>query len=276
MVRGQLDEARRQVERALQLMPGDAASMGLLSGIAYFQSDPVAAIKWGLESFRRDPKSPIFAHNVALGYLDLGDLAEADRWHERSLELQPDFVWALATRTIVRAAQGRAAEGDSLAKDWLKREPNHPIALHVALATAGEVGDWKTAREIGDRLLREAPVSVYGDYRSFAAEALFHTGERAKGDSILSAVIRDAERDPRPAGLREQAVAYLVRGDLNKVLDLLEQYQQRGGFISPEQLLNGPRHRPLLKLPRYQPIVERAREQQKALRARLAAEVPKP
>jgi adenylate cyclase len=273
MVRGDLDEARRQVERALALQPGDVRAMGMRSTIAYFQGDLVTAIKWGLEGFRRDPRSPSIAHDVAQGYMNLGNLEDSDRWHEKSLELDPDFVWALATRTLLRTAQGRAAEGDSLAKAWLRKEPNHPVALFVTLSTAGEVGDWKTAGEIADQLLREAPEVVYADYRPWAAEALRHTGERAKADSILDVVIRDAQRDPRPAGLRHQAEAYIVRGDLPKVLDLLEQYQARGGYISPEQMLNGPRHRPLLNLPRYQAIVERAREQQKAMRARLAAEV---
>jgi adenylate cyclase len=275
MVRGDLDEARRQVERGLALQPGDVRAMGMRSTIAYFQGDLVTAIKWGLEGFRRDPRSPSIAHDVASGYMDLGNLDDADRWHEKSLELDPDYVWALATRTLLRAAQGRAAEADSLAKTWLRKEPNHPIALFVTLLTAGQVGDWKTAREIADKLLREAPESVYADHRPWAAEALRHTGERARSDSILDVVIRDAQRDSRPAGLRHQAEAYIVRGDLPKVMEMLEQYQARGGYISPEQMLNGPRHQPLLKEPRYQRIVERARVQQKELRARLATEVPK-
>ncbi len=93
MKKGELDEARRYLNKALRLDPTYAEAWYNLASIAREQDDPESAKRHLRQAIAADPGYPDPLYNLALLEFDAGDYAKATQLWERYRELDPDSSW---------------------------------------------------------------------------------------------------------------------------------------------------------------------------------------
>ncbi|MEM7352566.1 MAG: tetratricopeptide repeat protein [Acidobacteriota bacterium] len=126
-------------------------------------SNPAAAFA-ALEAYADlMPNDPTTHHHLGNAYYWIGDYAAAERELGRSLELQPDFTFALRTLGDVYRAQGlrRQAEATYQTMRASAVGPSDEEAALVALADlALDVGRAEQAVELAEQALAVDPTSV--------------------------------------------------------------------------------------------------------------------
>ncbi len=132
---GRLDDAKREIERALAMRPGHEQAKNLL-GLTLFRLgdlDPAQAIFD--ELVHDNPVEPSLRLNLAMVHLKAGRLQAAREELERALDLNPDHKRAASYMAMVCDRLGRLGE----AADWYLRAGNKEQAAALkarALASA--------------------------------------------------------------------------------------------------------------------------------------------
>lgn len=120
--RGQLDEARAAFERAIALVPVNSYHHGgrarVLAEMAR-QTPPQASREQAYKAFEDamalDPGNPSWPAEAGRLALEADDLARAEAWGQRGLEVQPDYgpaAWLVGTVALQRALPARELADD--------------------------------------------------------------------------------------------------------------------------------------------------------------------
>lgn len=98
---------------------------------------------------REDPK---VLNRVAVLYLKVDNLQEAERFLKRALSLSPDNLGFLINYAVVLAKQGSTARAEEVLMKVLERDPNNPDALFNLALLMEKEGNLEGARELYRRL----------------------------------------------------------------------------------------------------------------------------
>ena len=141
----QFDQARRQLEKAVELTPTDSDAWLQLMNAQRGQGDDPGAINTLLKGLALCPQSPSLHFEYAR-YLKAGNRpAEAIGEFRRTYELRPSDVSPLIELAGLSFALNRNADGLAALNQALERQPGHPLALASLAVYAIMVGDEKTA-----------------------------------------------------------------------------------------------------------------------------------
>jgi tetratricopeptide (TPR) repeat protein len=165
---------------------------------------------------------------VGRGYWVLGDFKTAEWWFERALEVQPDQGLATAELAKVALMRGDTQRARLRLTELLQSAERYPSYYDEALLVAMDLGDLELARQIMDDLPEEL-MDVRRIERSYLE---LETGNRQRGNSLLSATIAEMEAIAPTAEQWDPwyglARAYAVRGDAEAAAGALEEASRRG------------------------------------------------
>jgi len=151
-----LDDARRLLERAVQLRPENADAQNNLGVVLRRLGDPAAALALYDEAIRLRPRSAEIAYNVALLLAESTPVAlgrfdsiedqwrAAAGWYERCLAAQPDHIDAINGLGIVQKRLGRldlAIESYHRALAIDSRDVDTRFNLAIALVALGRIDE---------------------------------------------------------------------------------------------------------------------------------------
>jgi Flp pilus assembly protein TadD len=272
------------LEEALRRDPNYAGAMAAMANVLSWQAqnrytDPDAAYARARELARRSVAlaPTVEAHLVLARDAELQqwDTTAADAHYRSALEINPVDPRALQFRALFLGRIGRADEGIDAARTAVELDPLHPGAynnLAVILRNAGRLDEAHEAYLSALRVSPEDPIILSNlanlmarqerwdealayldrsdarmppDFQSIALRTniLLRSGRRNEGLALL----RGLEARPDVPRYR-LAVLYSNVGDVDKILDLLEQAVDRredwaAGLRSPDAF-TGIRHHP--------------------------------
>lgn len=277
-MQGRLREAVRAIRRAVEVNPSDGEAM---NGIAVWESALGRydeALRWGLRGIPLSPKSP-WLHN-AVGFIsaEVGDIEAAERYLRQALEIHSDFAWAFVNLAELEAARGHSAAARGWIERLLERDPDHVIGVWTAGTVAASAGDWAAAARHYDRAYHLAPETRGStgaiSLRSYLAQALLRTDERARGEALLhTALVRareEIEGGSEFPGLRvEVAAIHAARGDADEAMRWMQAAYDAGwrSYWTGDMPLLEPLHDD----PRFIALLARISEDCAAMRRRLAS-----
>ncbi len=205
-----VEGGRKDFERALALVPGDAR---VLRDYGCIILVPIGRMQEGIAAMVRaselDPLDTLVWTYLAMTYPAAGDYARGSRAAERALEVAPGNPYAAFWRAAILLIQGRA--GESLASS--QRNENEALRLTTAALAQHTLGD-----EARSRRALEALATKYTDTAPYqVAEIRAWRGEKdeafawleralAQRDAGLALLtrdpfLRDLRKDPRYAAL---------------------------------------------------------------------------
>jgi tetratricopeptide (TPR) repeat protein len=112
--KGELQEARRFLNKVLRLDPTYAEAWYNLAAIAREENEPEAARRYLRQAISADPGYPDPLYNLALLEFDGGNYEQATRLWQRYRELDPDSVWGQKAKyglQLIGMMTGGAAGG---------------------------------------------------------------------------------------------------------------------------------------------------------------------
>jgi len=215
-----LEGAREAFERATALAPTNAEAWHQYGWVLQMQRDETGALGAFHRALAIEPERAITVGHVAFVHWNAGRTAEARRWLDSTLALDPSFHFALAARALVRLqlADGLGALADAQAA---LRGAEEPLYGEFAIAIVeARLGDTVAARARAERL----PASAFG------------------ADPV----------SPHPGVFA--AAALVALGDHDRALDLVERLRPRGAHLATDLLL--PQLDPIRAHPRFQRVLE--------------------
>jgi len=134
---GEAAMAAAALDRALALNPNAAHAWGARGGIHVLRNQPEAAIE-AIERARRlspfDPRTFLYAQNIAIAHLAARRFEVAIEWADRALHDQPRTVGAMRVKIAANAHLGRLDEARAELARLLAIDPKLTIARYRAYA----------------------------------------------------------------------------------------------------------------------------------------------
>ncbi|HEY5810285.1 MAG TPA: tetratricopeptide repeat protein [Povalibacter sp.] len=225
-------DAVRLIGRSLDLAPGNPHAWNNLGNILLMQGK----IPEAREAYRRvTVLAPDMAEawfNLGICFRDTGELEPSVKCLQTAIERQPTFTRAYESLGKLFYRVGYFEQAAQVYRDWLAHEPDHPVARHMAAATAG-INVPERADSVYVTNLYNRYASTFDDnlkelgYRApelLVAALAGHLGSRAKSVDILDAGCGTGLCGP----LLRPLAASLVGVDLSE--KMLERAQARGGY----------------------------------------------
>jgi len=218
MLLGKLDEARAAVKKALEASPDSLEAQQTQLRIQAFAGELPAAIQRARSLVEKHPKD-------ASGWLMLGDFQlasndskQARQSYEESIKLNSGDLQAYYNlMPILILGNDLKAAADTLAA-MEKVDAKNALTLYFKAWLKMEQGDLKTAQEVAQGLLKQAPDNVDLLYLCGAIEARKNSLDRAI--DYLGKAVNGAPTKVRPRALLAQT--QLRRGDVAKSLVTLQ------------------------------------------------------
>ena len=231
---GLFDESLAALRQAIEIDPAIAVSYSTIGDVyAYGLSRYDTAMAWQEKAASLDPGNPEYAADLALGYWDLGDDAEARRWLMRTLAIGEGSGYTNFVAALLYFDRGDEASARRHAQRAAQMGPffMYPIRDHDLRR-----GDYATARA---RYAKAFPQLFVKELLTFAdffaaidlALVLQHTGEGERARTLLAASEAYLQTIPRmgPLGYGISDVAiHALRGDTAKALASLREAEQDG------------------------------------------------
>ena len=185
---GRLEEAEREILRAIEIEPDYADAHSNLGAVLIDMGRPRQAIPSFQTALDLDPELAAAASNLGNAYFALGDLDSALVAYERALELDPDFAEALNNSANALSTVGRFEEARARYLRALGLRPDFPEAkyglgrLYLATERPGEAVP----------LLKDAHKARPSSYEgaAFLAHAAWQAGNRELAAQSFADVIR--------------------------------------------------------------------------------------
>jgi tetratricopeptide (TPR) repeat protein len=195
---GELEAAREQFQRVLEIAPEFTVAHGGMAHVERRSGRPETAAEWWERASRINPNRAYYPANLALLQLDAEDLPAAEQSLQRAEALAPNDAMVVRTRMAVLFAAERDAELLSLTEGRLEGERSSAETLaNAALAQLNSAQPKKALRyyeRAGGNLQRWVSDALVWSWRFphgvYYADALLRTGARKRGMALLD----DAER----------------------------------------------------------------------------------
>jgi type IV pilus assembly protein PilF len=162
MLNGDLTKALASFDRALQLDPS-LSEARLNRGIALLRSRAFAKAAAELERVANDERSAVradAAYHHAIASDRLGRTADAEKWLDRALKLDPKLDAALLYAGMLRERRGDLQGAGRAYLDYLKAHPDSPTALLRFGVSAQKAGRADVAKSYLQRVITLDPRSA--------------------------------------------------------------------------------------------------------------------
>ena len=154
---GQLEQARRAFEQALEIAPRNPDALHLLGVTALQNGDHAAAVEMLQRAVAIRPDDPAYHCNLAYGYVGLERMPEALAAFEHAARLNsndPDLQMGIGN---CLAMMGKAAEAEAVLRRLVGRLPEHPLAWFNLANTVKDQERYEEARDLYLRVTQLAP-----------------------------------------------------------------------------------------------------------------------
>jgi putative PEP-CTERM system TPR-repeat lipoprotein len=247
LAQGNVDKANESVATALQAQPTNAGALTLQSRLKAAAGDVEGALSQLQAVLARDATdldAGMFKGDVLR--LAKNDLPGALAAYQQVLAAHPDAVVAHSAIMTVLLQQDRKDDAKAHLALMKKSAPNNPDTLFFEAQVAYNDKDYKTTRDLTDRILKVAPDSVrvlelagaaeyqrkaYGPAQAFLTQALkgapnrlltrqmlaqayLRGGQPERSIEVLQPILDQARPDARSLALAGEA--YLQAGDAKR------------------------------------------------------------
>jgi predicted TPR repeat methyltransferase len=134
---GDLEGAIGSYERAIALNPSHARAHGNLGVLLKVRGDLAGAEAAYRRSIELDPNHADAYHNLAVVLSSTNRSVEAVTAFCRALTLKPQFVDARRALALAYCTLGQFDRAIQVCEEWLKDEPESPVATHTLAACSG-------------------------------------------------------------------------------------------------------------------------------------------
>jgi tetratricopeptide (TPR) repeat protein len=220
------DGVRSAFDRAIALDPGNAEAHHQYGGVLRFLGDDSGAVRENRRALDIEPERPVTMIHLASISVVGHQYAEARRWMDSALAVDPGFRPGYSWRALIRVLSGDREGARSDAETAVRLGPDNQLwgAFEPPLVQAeAQAGDTASARARLDRLLAEIA-------------------------------------DPNRLTVNEGwllGTALVALGEHERALELLERVRPRGGMLWFR--LRWPAFDALRAHPRFQRLVEESR-----------------
>jgi predicted TPR repeat methyltransferase len=135
--KGDLDGAIASYERAIALKPSHARAHGNLGVLLKVRGDLAGAEAEYRRSIELDANHADAYHNLAVVLSSTNRSVEAVTAFCRALTLKPHYVEARRALALAYCTLGRFDRAVQVCEEWLKDEPDSPVARHTLAACSG-------------------------------------------------------------------------------------------------------------------------------------------
>jgi tetratricopeptide (TPR) repeat protein len=275
---GYLRESRAAARRAVDLDPNLAEAMiaHVLADWSLGNYDEM--LPWCERAIRLDPKNPYGPNDMVLAYTYMLDIPNAERMIQATLQLRPDWVWGSAIRINEAVAAGRYADAMRIGEEFVRDNPDLPLALIIAAEAALYLGKYDHAATLLDRLETRAPNFSLPHHISaplmlaFACLRL----DASRHDAVIRSILEETADAARAAIDRgadsswprlELAGVHALRGDKAEALTWLERGYE-AGWRTPYHVSGAPWFASLEQEQRFRGLVARMEADVAAMRQR--------
>ena len=152
----ELARAEEALNKAIAAAPMHARAHFFKGNVLLMLGRPGEAVEPLTEALRRssDPNIP---YNLALAWLEQGDLAAARRWCAAALRLKPVFPEAFATLGFISRREGQSREAEGWLWRALEAAPGNPAVVRELGLLAAAAGRKAEARRLLEPLVRAYP-----------------------------------------------------------------------------------------------------------------------
>jgi predicted TPR repeat methyltransferase len=229
--RGQGVQAVALIMQSLAHAPGNPHAWNNLGNILSAQ-DKMTEAK---EAYRRvtllAPKMAEVWYNLAICMRDEGEFDQAAQHFRKAIEQQPDFMRAYEYLGMLLYRVGDYGQAAEVYKAWLVRDPQSPVARHMAAATSGT--------DIPERANEQYVAKIFDRFAASFDNNLKNLGYRAPeivATALTGHVGQQATLDILDAGCGTGLCGPLLRPLCRSLtgVDLspkmLEHARERGGY----------------------------------------------
>ena len=251
---GRFEEAMDYYQKALEIEPAYASTyhlIGVLHAYAYGRLD--LAVRWGLESYARDPRYVTNLSGLGIYYLTLGDEQKAEYWIDQALSIGPDRYRSNMAAALLDFRRGNEA-GVLEAADQLQAvAPGNNITLYLLVAYARYQEALQITAESYPEIAcgREPEVSRRNLFPAINVSlALEKTGDRECANRLLEQALAQMRVMPRLGssgyGFADVEV-YARQNRKEQALSALRQAIENGGRVFWWSQLTQSPHTELLR-----------------------------
>jgi len=264
---GRWNEALAHIEQARQLAPRSRSIAGRRSTVLLWTRRYPEAIAAADEALRLDPTNPAALQSKAMALLGQGDLAGARRAiAERPPEMQPaelvmnfglywDLMWVLddELQRLLLSLPAETFGGDGAAR---------ALTFAQTYALTGRTKEVRRWAEEARQGLTDQSAANAGNEQLLVAHglALAYLGRREEAirEGLRAVETPAVLRDAYAGAYSRHQVAriYLILGDREKALDLLEPLLKTPYYLSPAWLAIDPNFAPLKGHPRFEKLLK--------------------
>jgi len=194
-------------------MPPDMTEqVSFLLGTTYeLVNRPAEVIEKAGRMLRHHPDNLWMLLTQARAWLNLGDIAMAERATRRAIAIDPGEAMSYALLARVHAARGRMRQAVASVTRALGIDPEDPYLLETRGDIFAAQGQWKRAKEAWMRAAGQAP---YGQVMSSIALALCLLGKPDEGRAMLEEHLQKRPGDS--AAVLRLAQVYLSLGEIEE------------------------------------------------------------
>lgn len=186
---GRFEEAMDYYQKALEIEPAYASTyhlIGSLHAYAYGRLD--LAVRWGLDSYARDPRFVTNLSELGIYYLTLGDEQKAEYWIDQALSFGPHRYRPNMAAAFLNLRKGNDARVLEAADQLQDIAPGNNITLYLLVASARYQEALRIAAEFYPEFVcsREPEVSRRNLFPAINVSlALEKSGERECANRLL-------------------------------------------------------------------------------------------
>ncbi|MFO0706645.1 MAG: tetratricopeptide repeat protein [Nitrospira sp.] len=220
---GQLAEAERSYQLALEMAPGHPEALHLLGLLAYRVGNPDQAIALITQALEGTPSSPLYWFNLGVVTQRAGKRDDAVRAYERAIALNPRYVEALINLGNVLKDQHRLAEAVETYRKALALNPAHADThnnLGVALKEQNALRDAIAS-------YREALRLKPGHFEAWNNLGLAQMEDGAIDEAVASFRQAAALIPDSPKALYNLGIAAMWKGDDDDAIAYFSQVAER-------------------------------------------------
>jgi tetratricopeptide (TPR) repeat protein len=267
MYMGECDEATDSLTSMIELAPDHPSTYWRLGEVDYFCRRNLAeSLRYIRKASALDPAAPSYWNDQVRSYLDLGDVAEAERIAARSPEgsgfygLLADFDIALYRSDLsLQADISRAVAEVAFARSEFRCMGC--VSWLLALQRTDSTRAMATYERLFPELLRDEPFVFYINYGAAISLAVLH---QAKGDepaagNLLAKTLQTLDTVESVYVPPARVAIYAIQGDVDRAIGQLRKLVDAGWRGGWWRLEREPIYEPLWGEPEFQAIMDEIR-----------------
>jgi tetratricopeptide (TPR) repeat protein len=276
---GNHDAAQTMIDRMGSIDPHAALYFSAAQALAATRNDLVSAIGWIWRFIKSDSRDPEGPATIAYYYFALGDVAAAEFWNNKALQIDPNAPIARLNEAVFYRNNKEEPKALQIARELTQPGSQNRFALRGQALRMLAEADFATGNyeAIITRYLTHYPelakrkfptdrleIETSQVWEAFIvtldlASGYLHAGEKAKAESLLSLVESELpywqKASQWGSGVAD-AELHALRGEKEQAINALREHVARGSLDNWRfQLLFNPNLDSIRKTPEFVTIV---------------------